>query len=752
MVKVLYLCIAQEHDLRLVFLAAFICVFDCLTGMNLFVRARDASGKRQFLFLSGAALVFATGVWATHFVAELAFRPGLPVAYDIDLTALSLGVAITLVWLGMGIALRFDRPVVGGALIGVAIGAMHYTGMAALRVPADLNWDIAYVATSVAVGAIGAAAAMRVVCLGSAWPYRAWAAGLLVLAICGLHFIGMAAITLTPDPLVATPTNVIAPELLAVLVGASTIGIVMLGMSASIFDEQSARRATREAEKLRRSEELLARAQRLAHMGSFVGDVAADHHEWSDENYRIFGVDRDFVPTLDKILSLVLPEDRPTVLAARKEIENGVCPAPFEHRIRRPDGEVRQIYRETELICDQNGKPMRVLGVLHDVTEARAAEARLRQTMGNLERAQRIAHMGSIAVDLTTDHVEWSDEMYRICGVDRDFDIAYGNFLKLLLPEDRQKLATIREQIAKGISPAASEYRIRRPDGEVRHIYRESELIRDESGQPVRWVGTLQDVTEERAAEARQKELEKQLLHSQKLEALGTLAGGIAHDLNNTLVPVLALSQMLMDTVAEADREDLQTIILATRRAKELVQQILAFSRKQEVQKTEVDPAGVVRQALQMLRATLPPNIVVIEEIDPVPPIFADAGQLQQVVVNLVTNAAQAIGSTSASITVAVCALAQTSAAECRDNFIRIRIADTGCGMEQEVVDRIFEPFFTTKGVGEGTGLGLSVVHGIVTGHGGTIEVASEPGKGTTFTILLPGSQPAALSLEAVAA
>jgi signal transduction histidine kinase len=261
----------------------------------------------------------------------------------------------------------------------------------------------------------------------------------------------------------------------------------------------------------------------------------------------------------------------------------------------------------------------------------------------------------------------------------------------------------------------------------------------------------VKDITELREAERQRDELERQLLHSQKLEALGTLAGGIAHDLNNTLVPVLALSQMLMDSVAGADREDLQTIILATRRAKELVQQILAFSRKQEIQKTEVDPAGVVRQALQMLRATLPPNIAVIEEIGPVPPILADAGQLQQVVVNLVTNAAQAIGSTSASITVAVSALAQTSAAECRDDFIRIRIADTGCGMEQEVVDRIFEPFFTTKGVGEGTGLGLSVVHGIVTGHGGTIEVASEPRKGTTFTILLPGSQPAAASLEAAA-
>jgi PAS domain S-box-containing protein len=625
MLKVVYLCITHQHDIRFVFLAAFICVFDCLTGMNLFVRAGEASGKRQFLFLSGAALVFSTGVWATHFVAELAFKPGLPVAYDIDLTALSLGLAILMVWLGMGVALHFGRPVVGGALIGVAIGAMHYTGMAALRVPADLHWDIAYVATSVAIGVTCAAAAMRVVCLGSAWRYRVWAAGLLVAAICGLHFTAMAAITLTPDPGVIMPTGLMPAELLAVLVAASTIAIVMLGMSASILDEQSARRATREAEKLRRSEDLLARAQRLAHMGSYTRDL--------------------------------------------------------------------------------DGKG------------------------------------------------QWSAEMCRIFGVDSEsFDPSMANFLSFVLPEDRPKIEAAHAQMGEGISPAPFEYRIRRSTGEIRHIHRITELIRDRNGAVTGSGGTIWDVTEMRAAEERQRELEAQLRHSQKLEALGTLAGGIAHDLNNTLVPVLALSQMLMDSVAEADREDLQTIILATRRAKELVQQILAFSRKQEIQKAEVDPAGVVRQALQMLRATLPPNIAVIEEIDLVPPILADAGQLQQVVVNLVTNAAQAIGSATASITVEVSALDPANAAERRENFIQIRIADTGCGMAQEVVDRIFEPFFTTKGVGEGTGLGLSVVHGIITGHGGTIEVASEPGKGSTFTILLPRSQSAAASLESVAA
>jgi two-component system cell cycle sensor histidine kinase/response regulator CckA len=161
--------------------------------------------------------------------------------------------------------------------------------------------------------------------------------------------------------------------------------------------------------------------------------------------------------------------------------------------------------------------------------------------------------------------------------------------------------------------------------------------------------------------------------------------------------------------------------------------------------------AVVVRQALRLLRATLPPHIAVIESIEEVPGILVDAGQLQQVVVNLVTNAAQAIGVSSGSITVEVTVI-DLAAAEGHDNFVQIRVADTGPGIGRDVLERIFEPFYTTKGVGEGTGLGLSVVHGIVTGHGGTIKVTSEPEKGSVFTVLLPLLEPAIPPLEIAAA
>jgi two-component system cell cycle sensor histidine kinase/response regulator CckA len=266
------------------------------------------------------------------------------------------------------------------------------------------------------------------------------------------------------------------------------------------------------------------------------------------------------------------------------------------------------------------------------------------------------------------------------------------------------------------------------------------------------------DITKMKEAEQRQKELEYQLLHSQKLEAVGTLAGGIAHELNNALQPILALSQMALRDLSPTSelREDIETINLASRRAQGLVQGILAFSRKQYTPKTKIDLARLVHRTLAMLRSTLPTTTRIEEVIAPIPPLLANADQLQQVIVNLVTNASHAIGTTFGT-TLGTITIAVDSAPHeqvCEENgeeFIRVRIADTGCGMDAATIEHIFEPFYTTKEVGVGTGLGLSVVHGIITDHGGRIEVNSTPGKGTVFSIYLPLSAAPERLLETTA-
>jgi signal transduction histidine kinase len=246
-------------------------------------------------------------------------------------------------------------------------------------------------------------------------------------------------------------------------------------------------------------------------------------------------------------------------------------------------------------------------------------------------------------------------------------------------------------------------------------------------------VGLWTDVTAIKRAGEQHRRLEAQLQHSQRLESLGTLAGGVAHELNNTLVPVIALSKIVLRRLPEGTREraNLETVVQASERARDLVKQILAFSRKQELLQETFDVAGVAVEALSMLRASIPSSIRLEQTLAATPPIHGDRRQLHQIIVNLVTNAAQAIGAAHGTIAVVL-------RREPDGTHLRLSVSDTGCGMDEATRTRIFEPFFTTKAVGQGTGLGLAVVHGIVTNHGGHIDVQGAPGRGTRVEITFP--------------
>jgi PAS domain S-box-containing protein len=379
----------------------------------------------------------------------------------------------------------------------------------------------------------------------------------------------------------------------------------------------------------------------------------------------------------------------------------------------------------------------------------------------HLARAQRVATTGSVERDLATGVEEWSEEMYRLWGVDpHSFSVSEENVLAAVHENDRERVRAARAAQRTGKPMRPGEFRVVRSDGEVKTLYVEIDIQRDRAGKPIRVLNIVKDVTELRAAENRQKEMEQQLQQAQKLEALGTLAGGVAHELNNTLVPVLALAKTTIKLLPEGSREqrNLVAILHAGERARDLVERIVAFSRKDMPTRVEVDLAAITRDALNVLRHNLPATIAIAERIEPVPPMLGDPNQLPQIVINLVTNAIQAMANRTGTITIelapaAVEKLPQTSEGAA-SNAICLSVIDDGRGMDKATRARIYEPFFTTKGVGEGTGLGLSVVHGIVIQHGGRIAVESEPGHGARFDVYLPAliAGPAARPVETAAA
>lgn len=376
------------------------------------------------------------------------------------------------------------------------------------------------------------------------------------------------------------------------------------------------------------------------------------------------------------------------------------------------------------------------------------------------ERFEYAAHATADAIwdwDLEAGTLWWSDGMEKLFGY-RPAELEPGieSWSNRVHPDDAEWVtASLDDVIASDRQSWSAEYQFRRKDGTYAIVHDRGFVIRDENGHPIRMVGGMEDVSLQVEAEERQRFLESQLRESQKMEAIGTLAGGIAHDFNNILGAILGNAELArQDAEGQPQvQESLSEILKAANRAKDLVQQILSFSRRQPTERHVIDLAPVVEEAVRLLRATVPARIQIETQFEPeTPPVHADATQIQQVVLNLGTNAYQAFQGKSGLIRFEVGqgeVVPGTSAAV-------ITVTDTGSGIDRDSLTRLFEPFFTTKPVGEGTGLGLSVVHGIVTDHGGTIHVESEVGKGTKFIVSLPAAEgqvePVIAELESAAA
>jgi len=376
-------------------------------------------------------------------------------------------------------------------------------------------------------------------------------------------------------------------------------------------------------------------------------------------------------------------------------------------------------------------------------TELRESERRHRTLLANL---QGMAHRSSKDRNWTMEFV--SEGCRDLLGVDpEDFIAGRVSFKDLIHPEDQERVRSEVQSAIARKSAFSIEYRVKHADGRWRSVLEQGRAVLDNQEQVVALEGYITDMTRRVDAERERRILEDQLRHAQKMEAIGTLAGGVAHDFNNVLAAILGSAELIkMDLDPEhPSRELLDQIFMAGKRAREVVQQILTFSQRRESERNVIHLQPVVKECVKLLRSTIPAMVEISCHVDPeCSPILADPTQIHQVVMNLCTNSWQALSGNNGYIRVnlEMCEIDETITIGHPDLHpgpaVRLSIFDNGSGMNRATLERIFEPFFTTKPVGEGSGLGLSVVHGIVKAHQGVITVESEPGKGTVFHIYLP--------------
>jgi PAS domain S-box-containing protein len=502
-------------------------------------------------------------------------------------------------------------------------------------------------------------------------------------------------------------------------------------------------------EELQQSRAALDQAARLAKLAYYRWSIRENRYlELSDTFFEIMGlpVERT-LRTGDYVDPMVHPDDRGRLIQQRTAAEADGRQIDLEYRIVRPDGDTRYLHEIAEIKRSEAGAEEVYFGTVQDISEQKRIEDELRESEERHRSVVAAMADGVVLQDRQGTIRAANASAARILGLTADQIMGRTSM------DPRWRAIRENGEPFPGDShPAMLTLKtgepcrdvimgVYRPDGTLGWISINTQpMFRPDEQQCHAVVCSFTEVTDRRRAEA-------ELRQSQKLQSIGTLAGGIAHELNNLLVPIIGLTELTIEKLPERgrNRTNLNNVLVAAERARLLVQNILAFSRRDTPNRQSLKIESLIEEVLSIVRPVLSTTIDIRHKVErSTPDIPADAALIHQVLINLMSNAAAAMGLKGGLLDIAVSGV-DLAESFCRSRsglvpgrYARIRVSDSGHGMDEETQRRIFEPFFTTKKTGDGTGMGLSVVHGIVSAHSGAIDVESEVGRGTAFTVYFP--------------
>ena len=502
------------------------------------------------------------------------------------------------------------------------------------------------------------------------------------------------------------------------------------------------------AEELRLNEKRFRTVFEAAPLGIVIADANGNILEANDAFIQLLGYDQNEITKLT-FVDITHPDDREEIIKLSRKARDGqINSYQIETRYLKKNGDYLWGIARATAIKDNNGHLQYWLSLIEDITEQKAAKEALIQSGRRYRNILESIEEGYFEVDLKGNFTFFNDQVCEIIGYPRQ-DLMGMNNRQYTTPATAKKMFQIFNRVFKtGESAKIANYEIIRRDGTKKILEVSASLMRNSDNEPSGFRGILRDVTDRIQAEKDKKRLTSQVLHAQKMEAVGTLAGGIAHDFNNLLMGFQGnISLMLMDLVEDHPHcEFLHNMERYVKRGSELTRQILGFARggKYQVKTTMLN--DLINKSADMFRRTKKEITIHKKFQDDLWLVDVDQGQIEQVLLNLFVNAWQAMpGGGNLFLETENVTLEESDYDKPYDinpgRYVRISVSDSGVGMDKATQERIFEPFFTTKGVGHGTGLGLASAYGIIKNHNGIINVYSEKGHGATFKIYLPASK-----------